>query len=160
MKNPASRDVGFFYGCCIDRFFATPIIVGPALAGNSFLLGAYPLLAWAGITVPLLQRVTFGKRPKSNQKVLPHHLAPRFGSVCPNEDLEPWAAAMGHPWPSAANPASCRVAHGSRPSFGQRGLTGRPRSKARRPDSRPVLRTYRAVCAGFAGDSTVTMIFS
>ena len=37
---------------------------------------------------------------------------------------------MGHPWPSAANPASCRVAHGFKPAFGQRGLTGRLRSKA------------------------------
>jgi hypothetical protein len=37
---------------------------------------------------------------------------------------------MGHPWPSAANPASCRVTHGFKPAFGQRGLTGRLRSKA------------------------------
>ena len=61
----------------------------------------------------------------------PHHSAPRLGSVCPNEGLNPWAAAMGHPWPSAANPASCRVTHGFKPAFGQRGLTGRLRSKAR-----------------------------
>ncbi|MEX5595462.1 hypothetical protein Q1J41_21610, partial [Pseudomonas orientalis] len=39
-------------------------------------------------------------------------------------------AAMGHPWPSAANPASCRVTHGFKPALGQRGLTGRLRSKA------------------------------
>ncbi|EJK99052.1 Hypothetical protein PflQ2_5523 [Pseudomonas fluorescens Q2-87] len=34
----------------------------------------------------------------------------------------------------------CRGAHCAMPAFGQRGLTGRPRSKAsaRRPDSRPV----------------------
>ncbi|OPA91428.1 hypothetical protein BFW87_20720 [Pseudomonas fluorescens] len=25
---------------------------------------------------------------------------------------------MGHPWPSAANPASCRVAHGFKPACG------------------------------------------
>jgi len=32
--------------------------------------------------VPLLQRVTFGKRPKSNQKVSPRRPAPRLGSAC------------------------------------------------------------------------------
>ena len=53
---------------------------------------------------------------------------------------------MGHPWPGAANPASCRVAHGSESAFGRRDLTGRLRSKskARRPDSRPD-------CAGLPG---------
>ncbi|AZE95435.1 Threonine synthase [Pseudomonas orientalis] len=40
--------------------------------------------------------------------------------MCPNTGLNPWAAAMGHPWPSAANPASCRVTHGFKPAFGQR----------------------------------------
>ncbi|SEB95917.1 hypothetical protein SAMN04490199_3362 [Pseudomonas marginalis] len=38
---------------------------------------------------------------------------------------------MGHPWPRTANPASCRVAHGFKPAFGQRGLTGRLRSRSR-----------------------------
>jgi hypothetical protein len=37
---------------------------------------------------------------------MPHHSAPRLGSVCLNEGIAPWAAAKGHPWPSAANPAS------------------------------------------------------
>ncbi len=71
------------------------------------------------------------KSPKVTKGLLPHHSAPRLGSVCPHSGLNPWAAAMGHPWPSAANPASCRVAHGFKPAFGQRGLTGRLRSKAR-----------------------------
>ncbi len=31
---------------------------------------------------------------------------------------------------TAANPASCRVTHGFKPAFGQRGLTGRLKSKA------------------------------
>ncbi len=70
------------------------------------------------------------KSAKVSKTLLPHHSAPRLGSVCPNAGLNPWAAAMGHPWPSAANPASCRVAHGFKPAFGQRGLTGRLRSKA------------------------------
>ncbi len=70
------------------------------------------------------------KSPKVTKGLLPHHSAPRPGSVCPNAGLNPWAAAMGHPWPSAANPASCRVTHGFKPAFGQRGLTGRLRSKA------------------------------
>ncbi len=70
------------------------------------------------------------KSAKVSKTLLPHHSAPRLGSVCPNAGLNPWAAAMGHPWPSAANPASCRVAHGFKPAFGQRGLTGRLGSKA------------------------------
>ncbi len=70
------------------------------------------------------------KSAKVSKTLLPHHSAPRLGSVCPLSGLNPWAAAMGHPWPSAANPASCRVTHGFKPAFGQRGLTGRLRSKA------------------------------
>ncbi len=61
------------------------------------------------------------KSPKVTKGLLPHHSAPRLGSVCPLSGLNPWAAALGHPWPSAANPASCRVAHGFKPAFGQRG---------------------------------------
>jgi len=38
---------------------------------------------------------------------------------------------MGHPWPSAAKPASCRFTPAPKPAFGQRGLTGRLRSKSR-----------------------------
>ena len=70
------------------------------------------------------------KSAKVSKTLLPHHSAPHLGSVGPNAGLNPWAAAMGHPWPSAANPASCGVAHGFKPAFGQRGLTGRLRSKA------------------------------
>ncbi len=71
------------------------------------------------------------KSPKVTKGLLPHHSAPRLGSVCPLSGLNPWAAAMGHPWPSAANPASCRVAYGFKPAFGQRGLTGRLRSRSK-----------------------------
>ncbi len=73
----------------------------------------------------------FWKGPKVTKRPSPHHSAPRLGSVCPHSGLNPWAAAMGHPWPSAANPASCRVTHGFKPAFGQRGFTGRLRSKAK-----------------------------
>ncbi len=67
---------------------------------------------------------------KVSKTLLPHHSAPRLGSVCPNTGLNPWAAATRHPWRGAANPASCRVTHEFKPAFGQRGLTGRLRSKA------------------------------
>ena len=82
------------------------------------------------------------KSAKVTKTLLPHHSAPRLGSVCPHSGFGPWAAAMGHPWPSAANLASCQVTHAPKPAFGQRGLTGRPRSKSRskaraqRPESR------------------------
>ncbi len=69
--------------------------------------------------------------PKVTKRSSPHHSAPRLGSVCPHSGFGAWAAAMGHPWPSAANPASCRVTHAPKPAFGQRGFTGRRRSRAR-----------------------------
>ena len=71
------------------------------------------------------------KSAKVSKTLLPHHSAPRLGSVCPLSGLNPWAAATRHPWRGAANPASCRVAHGFKPAFGQRGLTGRLRSRSR-----------------------------
>ncbi|AZE99967.1 Threonine synthase [Pseudomonas orientalis] len=71
------------------------------------------------------------KSAKVSKTLLPHHSAPRLGSVCPLSGLNPWVAAMGHPWPSAANPASCRVTHEFKPAFGQRGLTGRLRSRSK-----------------------------
>ena len=43
------------------------------------------------------------------KRFLPHHSAPRLGSVCPNAGIAPRVAAMGHPWPSAAKPASLPV---------------------------------------------------
>ena len=61
------------------------------------------------------------KSPKVTKGLLPHHSAPRLGSVCPNTVLNPWAAATRHPWRVAANPASCRVTHEFKPAFGQRG---------------------------------------
>ncbi|SDU01386.1 hypothetical protein SAMN04490197_2004 [Pseudomonas orientalis] len=71
------------------------------------------------------------KSAKVSKTLLPHHSAPRLGSVCPLSGLNPWAAATRHPWRGAANPASCRVAHGFKPAFGQRGLTGRLRSRSK-----------------------------
>ncbi|CRM19043.1 hypothetical protein [Pseudomonas sp. 28 E 9] len=83
------------------------------------------------------------KSAKVSKTLLPHHSAPRLGSVCPLSGLNPWAAAMGHPWPSAANPASCRVTHGFKPAFGQRGLTGRLRSKADQDRDQERLASHR-----------------
>jgi hypothetical protein len=83
------------------------------------------------------------KSAKVSKTLLPHHSAPRLGSVCPRSGLNPWAAAMGHPWPSAANPASCRVAHGFKPAFGQRGLTGRLRSRAKADQDQERLASHR-----------------
>ena len=73
---------------------------------------------------------------KVSKTLLPHHSAPRLGSVCPNTGLNSWAAATRHPWRGAANPASCRVTHEFKPAFGQRGLTGRLRSRSRADQER------------------------
>ncbi|RZI24435.1 hypothetical protein EUX58_12890 [Pseudomonas sp. 770NI] len=74
---------------------------------------------------------------------MPHHSAPRLGSVCPNTVLNPWAAATRHPWRGAANPASCRVTHEFKPAFGQRGLTGRLKSKADQDQDQQRLASHR-----------------
>ncbi|OZO01006.1 hypothetical protein B7453_29170, partial [Pseudomonas sp. IB20] len=50
----------------------------------------------------------FCKDTKVTKKSSPHHSVPRLGSACPHSGFGPWAAAMGHPWPIAAKPASCR----------------------------------------------------
>ncbi len=60
-------------------------------------------------------------RAPSNQALLPHHLVPRLGSACPHSGIAPWVAAIGHPWPGAAKPASCRFPHCAIPAFGHRG---------------------------------------
>ncbi|CAH0145106.1 hypothetical protein SRABI06_00566 [Pseudomonas brassicacearum] len=81
--------------------------------------------------VPLLQRVTFGKAPKVTKSALPHHSVPRLGSACPHSGIAPWAAAKGHPWPSAAIPASmpgCPLRNACvRPAW----FNGAPRSRSR-----------------------------
>src|SRR5471030_289128 len=71
------------------------------------------------------------KSPKVTKGLLPHHSAPRLGSVCPNEGTTERAAATGRPCPVAAKPVSCRFSRSVLPAFGQRGLTGRLRSKAK-----------------------------
>ncbi|CRM31555.1 hypothetical protein [Pseudomonas sp. 28 E 9] len=91
------------------------------------------------------------KSAKVSKTLLPHHSAPRLGSVCPNAGLNPWAAATRHPWRGAANPASCRVAHGFKPAFGQRGLTGRPRSRSK-------ARSRAARCASWLGGARYSVV--
>ena len=54
----------------------------------------------------------------------------RFDTVA-HSGFGPWAAVMGHPWPRTANLASCQVTHAPKPAFGQRGLTGRLRSRSK-----------------------------
>jgi len=85
------------------------------------------------------------KSAKVSKTLLPHHSAPRLGSVCPNAGLNPWAAATRHPWRGAANPASCRVTHEFMPAFGQRGLTGRliSRSQADQEQDQERLASHR-----------------
>ena len=57
------------------------------------------------IPVPPLRRLTFGKRPKSKQKVLPLAFGPTSsGSLAPS--LLQGHAAKGHPWPIASLAAS------------------------------------------------------
>src|SRR5471032_2267027 len=70
------------------------------------------------------------KSAKVSKTLLPHHSAPRLGSVCPLSGITTRAAATGRPCPVAAKPASCRFTRSVLPAFGQRGLTGRLRSRS------------------------------
>ena len=118
----------------------------------------YPLFGLWLLLVPLLQRVTLEKSPKVTKGLLPHHSAPRLGSVCPNEGLNPWAAATRHPWRGAANPASCRVTHGFKPAFGQRGLTGRLRSRSKARANHCLPDKWRSKCgSGLARECSVSV---
>ncbi|BCT34462.1 hypothetical protein PproGo58_39570 [Pseudomonas protegens] len=47
--------------------------------------GAYPLLRVRRLAVSPLRRVTLG--PQSNQRALPLHSVPRWGSACPNSGI-------------------------------------------------------------------------
>ena len=70
-------------------------------------LGGFVCAAFAAfrILVPPLRRVTSGKRPRSNQEVLPLASGPTSsGSLIPS--LLQGPAAKGHPWPTAALAAS------------------------------------------------------
>jgi len=57
------------------RLFRSLVGVG-GFEWGGFWGSVYPLLRSRRLAVPLLQRVTFGKRPKSNQKVF----APPLGA--------------------------------------------------------------------------------
>ena len=100
------------------------------LAGDPVIPSTYPFLRLRPLRVPP-DGGSLSKSAKVTKALLPLHSAPRLGSVCPNTGLNPWAAATRHPWRGAANPASCRVTHEFKPAFGQRGLTGRLRSRSK-----------------------------
>ncbi len=82
---------------------------------------------------------SLSKSAKVTKALLPHHLAPRLGSVCPHSGIAPRVAAMGHPWPSAAKPASLPVSPLRNACVRPAWLTGRLRSRASpwRPSGRP-----------------------
>ncbi len=61
---------------------------------------------------------------------MPYHLVPRLGSACPHSGIAPWAAAKGHPWPSAALPV-VRPSNLLEQNLWEQSL------RARRPYSRP-----------------------
>ena len=102
--------------------------------------------------VSLLQRVTFGWSPKVTKRLLPHHSAPRLGSVCPHSGITPRAAATRHPWRGAAKPASLPVYPLRntcvRPVWFNGAPRSRSRSTARRPDSRPEWLDQRQIRVG------------
>jgi hypothetical protein len=86
-----------------------------------------------------LRRVPFGKRPKRNQKVLPHHSAPRWGSGFPHSGIAPWArrhrpsmAEGGYPGIHAGMPTAQRLRSASGNG------AGRSRSKAKQQQDQKI----------------------
>src|SRR5476649_1186143 len=83
-------------------------------------------------------------QPKVTKRSLPHHSAPRPGSVCPHSGLNPWAAATGHPWPTrlTRRPAGLPTDSSLRSASVVDGacqikVKSKIKSRARRPESRP-----------------------
>ncbi|SEO15984.1 hypothetical protein SAMN03159293_01937 [Pseudomonas sp. NFACC39-1] len=78
-------------------------------------------------------------QPKVTKNALPHHSAPRLGSVCPHSGIAPWARREGPSMAQRGYPGilpGCPLHNACvQPAW----LTGRPRSTstARRPYSRP-----------------------
>ena len=69
---------------------------------------------------------------KVSKTLLPHHSVPRPGSACPQSGIAPWARRDRPSMAVSRLPRHpCRGAHCAIPACGQRGLTGRLRSKAR-----------------------------
>ena len=87
------------------------------------------------------------KSAKVTKTLLPHHSAPRLGSVCPHSGITPRVAAMGHPWPSAAKPASLPVSPLRNACVRPAWLTGRLRSRACRGGLRADQGVKPARCA-------------
>ncbi|AZD47582.1 Threonine synthase [Pseudomonas chlororaphis subsp. aurantiaca] len=92
-----------------------------------------------------LRRVPFYKRLKRNQKRLPHHSVPRLGSAYPHSGIDPWAAATGHPWPGAANPASL-------PGYPRLNACVRPSWLTGRSDQKPKQEQDGGLPAGLGGE--------
>ena len=131
-------------GLIADEYFpdAAGSNCGSWLAGDGGLIGGVIL---AGVYIHSCGHGFYGFRPygesllksaKVTQTLLPHHLAPRPGSVCPHSGIAPRAAATGHPWPGAAKPASCRFTRCAIPAFGL-GLIGAVRSRSKAKAQRP-----------------------
>ena len=69
---------------------------------------------------------------KVSKTLLPHHSVPRLGSACPQSGIAPWARRDRPSLAVSRLPRHpCRGAHCAIPACGQRGLTGRLRSRSK-----------------------------
>ena len=106
---------------------------------------------------------------------MPHHSVPRLGSACPHSGIAPWAAAKGHPWPSAAIPASmpgCPLRNACvRPAWFNGATRSRSRSRSRsrakarsragrRPASRWLNHRYREQARSHSGPVVNTRLMN
>ena len=70
----------------------------PAMAiGICFLRGRWGNIRYLGDGLDWFRSYSGSllKSAKVTKTLLPHHSAPRLGSVCPHSGFGPWAAAMG-----------------------------------------------------------------
>jgi len=82
-------------------------------------------------TASHFRRAGMPAQSKVTKALLPHHLAPRLGSVCPHSGMLRGPPRWAIPGPARLNRHPCRFTRCSIPAFGQRGLTGRLRSKSK-----------------------------
>ena len=99
------------------------------------------------------------KSAKVTKALLPHHSVPRLGSACPQSGIAPWARRDRPSLAVSRLPRHpCRGAHCAMPACGQRGLTGRlrSRSKAEQQQSQSA-KLHSPVGAGLSGRRIAAM---
>ncbi|XOQ21490.1 MAG: hypothetical protein ACFWTR_12275 [Pseudomonas shahriarae] len=128
----------------IEKRNFTVIQMGVACVGTglpAMAIGIYTTIFLVCVHIHCCGHGHLGFRPyggslwrsaKVSKALLPHHSVPRLGSACPQSGIAPWARRDRPSMAVSRLPRHpCRGAHCAIPACGQRGLTGRLRSRSK-----------------------------